>query len=349
MSAPGHAAPPLLQALGLSKRYPRGRSLLGRPSGWVRAVRRVSLELEPGHALGLVGESGCGKSTLARLLLGLEVPDEGTVRLAGQDLMASGGAARRALRRQLQVVFQDPLRSLDPRLPVVRLVGDAMVLHGLAQRGQLRERVTALLQQVGLSPALLQRRAASLSGGQRQRVAIARALAVEPRLLICDEPTAALDVSLQAQILALLARLRRERSLALLLITHDLALLPHAVDRVGVMLGGRLVEMGPVADVLARPWHPYTRALVAATPRLTWGATHVLQGGGGGVPEARRGPAPAGSAAAQEPLADREERCPWWPHCGRSEARCAERAPQRQTVGVRWVRCRAALPELDKP
>ncbi len=338
MSAPA----PLLEVRGLRKRYARGRDLLGRPAAWIHAVDGVDLELSEGDALGLVGESGCGKSSLVRLLLHLERPDAGSVRFADHDLARLPSRTLRRLRRHLQVVFQDPLRSLDPRLPVRRLVGDAMRLHGLARRDEVHAKVGALLERVGLERTLLDRLPASLSGGQRQRVALARALALEPRLLICDEPTAALDVSLQAQVLRLLVAERRRRGLSLLLITHDLALLPHVVERVAIMLAGRLVEGGPVHSVLRDPWHPYTSALLAAAPRLTWGGARP-----GMATPASSGDAPP--AAASAGAGTWAGSCAWSPRCDSRGAECEGGPPPVSRCAERWVRCRRSAAKLDKP
>ncbi|GAA2251224.1 ABC transporter ATP-binding protein [Streptomyces amakusaensis] len=255
------AVPPLLSAENLVKRY---RS----PDGSERAaVDGVGFALAPGETLGVVGGSGSGKSTLARLAMGLLTPDEGEVLLDGGPWSALDERLRRPLRRDVQLVHQDPLAAFDPRFTVRRILGEALAVAGTA-RGLRRERSAGLLEQVGLDPGLLERRPARLSGGQRQRVAIARALAASPRLLVCDEPVSALDVTVQAQVLALLARLRAELGLAMIFISHDLAVIRQVSDRVLVMHEGRVVESGPVADVLGAPRHPYTRRLLASVPRL---------------------------------------------------------------------------------
>ncbi len=249
-----------LEVRDLSVTYP-GR----RP---VRAVRGVSLLLAPGEALGLVGESGCGKSSLARALVGLERAD-GRIVLGGRPLHDLG--ARRHTReqaRRIQMVFQDPYASLNPRMTAMQAVTEVLRVHRLRPRDQIAGRAGELLRLVGLSDRAAAARPAALSGGQRQRVAIARALALEPDVLVADEPTTALDVSVQAVILELLASLRAELGLSLLLITHNLAVVAAVCDRAAVMYDGEIVEQAAVPDLLARPRHPYTRRLLAAVPRL---------------------------------------------------------------------------------
>ncbi|MFG2408937.1 dipeptide ABC transporter ATP-binding protein [Streptomyces brevispora] len=230
------------------------------------AVDDVSFELRPGETLGLVGESGSGKSTLARMVLGLVAPDSGVVRLAGTPWSSLRERERRQSRHTLQLVPQDPLSAFDPRWSVARIVGEALATAG-GGRGERQARTVQLLEQVGLSAQHLERRPAALSGGQRQRVAIARALAPSPRLLVCDEPVSALDVSVQAQVLDLLRQLQEDLGLATLFISHDLAVVREICARVLVMKDGRIVESGPVEEVFAKPAHPYTRALLEAVPR----------------------------------------------------------------------------------
>lgn len=249
---------PLLDVLSVSKafRLPGGRT--------VQAVDDVSVSIPRGGAFGLVGESGSGKSTVARLVLQLTSPDSGTVLLDG--VPVSDAAGRAVLRRRSQLVHQNPFASLDPRFTVAKIIDEPLRSHRVGSRAQRRERVVELLEQVALGAAYATRRPGELSGGQRQRVAIARALALEPDLLVLDEPTSALDVSVQAQILALLDRLRRERGLTYLFISHDLAVVRQVVDRVGVLHDGRLVEVGPTDDVFDDPQDPYTAELVGAIP-----------------------------------------------------------------------------------
>jgi peptide/nickel transport system ATP-binding protein len=249
----------LLEAQDLVKRWP------GMPGP---AVDRVSLVVRAGERVALLGASGSGKTTLARLLARLIAPDRGQLHLAGQDLLALRPEPLRRLRATFQLVFQDPLAALDPRARIGRQLADPLRLHGIVPRRERPRAVARLLARVGLDPALAARHPHELSGGQRQRVAIARALASRPRLLILDEPVAQLDVSVRAQILNLLDRLRREEGLAWLMITHDLAVARVAADRVLVMADGRIVEEGPTAAVLGAPRAPATRALVAAELRL---------------------------------------------------------------------------------
>ena len=252
---------PLLEVAGISKRF---RSPDG---GFYDAVREVSFQLRAGETLGVVGESGSGKTTAARIALGLIEPDQGSVRFAGGPWSGVPERRRRERRRRIQVVSQDPLGSFDPRYSVERLVGEAVAQAGVDRGPARRARVSELLDQVGLSSGLLNRRPLDLSGGQRQRVAIARALAPGPQLIVCDEPVSALDVSVQAQVLDLLVTLQRELGVALLFISHDLGVIRHVSDRLIVMREGRTVETGDVAEVFAGPSHPYTRELLAAVPR----------------------------------------------------------------------------------
>ncbi|HVS04444.1 MAG TPA: ATP-binding cassette domain-containing protein [Thermoanaerobaculia bacterium] len=256
----------LLEARGLSKRFrPRGGlPTPARRSVW--AVAGVDLDLDAGECLALVGESGSGKSTLGRMVMRLLPPTSGSIRFAGEDLLALSGAALRRRRRELQMVFQDPLGSLHPRLRVGRALAEPLAVHQLRARRQRQERVDELLSLVGLAPEVGRRFPHQLSGGQRQRVGIARALATEPRLLVADEPVSALDVSVRAQVLNLLVELQRRFALALLFIAHDLSVVEGLADRVAVMQGGRIVEEGPTAEVFGDPRHPYTVRLLEAVP-----------------------------------------------------------------------------------
>jgi ABC-type oligopeptide transport system ATPase subunit len=256
---------PLLEVSGLSKSYFRGRTRHN--AHRVDAVRDVTLQLEAGEILGLAGESGSGKTTTARCIAGLVRPSAGSIRFAGQDLLALRAAELRAARRHIKMIFQNPYSSLDPRMPVGDIVAEGLVVNKLAaSREDRRERVLAALSDVGLPADAYQRRPKAFSGGQRQRIAIARALVVEPKVLICDEIVSSLDVSIQAQICNLLADLRVKRSVAILFIAHDLGVVRQLCHRVAVMSEGSIVETGPTASVLTAPTHAYTQSLVAATP-----------------------------------------------------------------------------------
>ncbi|HTQ29951.1 MAG TPA: oligopeptide/dipeptide ABC transporter ATP-binding protein [Opitutaceae bacterium] len=240
--------------------------VLKRQTAAVKAVDGVTLTLERGEVLGLVGESGCGKSTLARTILQLVPTTGGTVVLNGRNLTAASAAEIQAARRDLQMVFQDPYASLNPRMTVFAALAEPLLVHRVCPRAGVPARVTRLMQQVGLDPRFLKKYPHEFSGGQRQRIAIARALALEPKLIIADEPVSALDVSIQAQILNLLAELVRRMHLSLIFIAHDLSVVKHVSDRVAVMYLGKIVELGPAVDVIERPRHPYTRALISAIP-----------------------------------------------------------------------------------
>jgi oligopeptide/dipeptide ABC transporter ATP-binding protein len=257
---------PLVEAQALTKRFPVGRDLFGRPRAWVHAVTDVSLALAPGETVGLVGESGCGKSTLGRLLLRLLEPTSGDVRFEGRSLAGLRGRELRRLRRSMQIIFQDPYGSLDPRMRVEAIVGEGLLIHRLGTRAERRAKVAELLELVGLSPEAARRYPHEFSGGQRQRIGIARALALGPRFVVADEAVSALDVSIQAQILNLLQDLQRRLTLTLLFVSHDLRVVEHLADRVAIMYLGRIVEEGSRAVVYGAARHPYTRALLSAVP-----------------------------------------------------------------------------------
>jgi oligopeptide transport system ATP-binding protein len=260
--------PLILEARALVKHYPLTRGVVfKRRIGTVHALEGVDLELREGETLGIVGESGSGKSTLAKVLMALERPTAGSVLFRGQDIFMLRGRRLRELRRQIQIVLQDPYTSLDPRMTVGEIVGEPFQIHAdVAPKRERRARVAELLDRVGLSPRVMGRYPHEFSGGQRQRIGVARALALRPEIVICDEPVSALDVSVQAQVINLLQDLQDEFKLSYIFIAHDLSVVQHISDRVGVMYLGKLVELGDEADVYERPTHPYTQALVSAAP-----------------------------------------------------------------------------------
>ncbi len=255
----------LLQTEGLKKYFETSGGVFGRKT-IVRAVDGVSISVKRGEVCSIVGESGCGKSTLARLVLHLLEPTEGNVWFAGENLQKAGRAGLKAIRRRLQVIFQDPFASLNPRMKVMDAVGEPFVIHGLARGAELRLRVLDLLDQVGLPHAAADRYPHEFSGGQKQRICIARALALEPEMIVADEPLSALDVSIQAQILNLLGDLKKKRNLSYLLISHDLHVVHHFSDRVAVMYLGIIVEQAETKALFSHPLHPYTEALLSAVP-----------------------------------------------------------------------------------
>jgi oligopeptide/dipeptide ABC transporter ATP-binding protein len=319
-SAPASVLPsgtgPLLELRGVRKSFSVSRGSFGRRARLV-AVDDVALEVAPGETLGLVGESGCGKSTLARLALRLIEPDAGEIRFDGRDLRALGRSEMRATRRYLQIVFQDPFASLNPRMTVGETIGEGLRVHRLARGAALEARVAELLEIVGLSPDHAARYPHEFSGGQRQRIGIARALALEPRLVVADEPVSSLDVSIQAQILNLLLDLQERFGLAYLFISHDLRVVRHLSRRVAVMYLGRIVETAPAAELYARPQHPYTEALLAAVP----------------VPDPSRRHARVALAGDVPSPIDPPPGCPFHPRCPKAIDRCKVERPQLREVG----------------
>jgi oligopeptide transport system ATP-binding protein len=310
-------AEPLLRVRNLVKHFPVRGGLFSRTVDRVHAVDGVSFEIAAGETLGLVGESGCGKSTTGRCILRLIEPTAGEVRFDGRDVMAADARGLRELARGMQIIFQDPYASLNPRMTVGAIIGEALTIHGLARNvREYDERVVNLLATVGLHADYRSRYPHEFSGGQRQRIGIARALAVSPRLIVCDEPVSALDVSIQAQVINLLEDLQRQFGLAYLFIAHDLSVVEHISRRVAVMYLGRIVELASAHDLYATPRHPYTEALLSAVPVPDPAAKRqriVLQGD---VPNPIRPPAG----------------CHFHPRCPRAMERCRSEAPLLREV-----------------
>jgi oligopeptide transport system ATP-binding protein len=316
----------LLQVQNLKVHFPVKHALFARTRSWVRAVDDVSFTVNAGETLGLVGESGCGKTTLGRAVVRLVQSVSGCVIFEGEDLTRMSRTQLRSKRRGFQMVFQDPFGSLNPRMTVENLVGEALDIHRLTRTAQeRRERVGELLKAVGLDPAMARRYPHEFSGGQRQRIGIARALAVEPKLLVCDEPVSALDVSVQAQIINLLMDLRRARGVTCLFIAHDLAVVEHISHRVMVMYLGKVVEVAQASAVIQSPRHPYTKALVSAVPVVD--------------PETKRQrivllgdvPSPINPPSG----------CPFHPRCPIAQSpRCMNEVPQLREVSPgHWASC----------
>ncbi|GII65160.1 ABC transporter ATP-binding protein [Sphaerisporangium krabiense] len=259
---------PILQVRDLVKHFPLSQGIVfKRQVGAIKAVDGVSFDLHRGETLGVVGESGCGKSTLAKLLMALERPTSGEAKIKGVDLAKARGSELKRMRRNIQMVMQDPYTSLNPRMTVGDIIGEPFEIHSeVAPRGDRRRKVQELLEVVGLNPEHINRYPHQFSGGQRQRIGIARGLALQPEIIICDEPVSALDVSIQAQVMNLLERLQNEFNLAYIFIAHDLSVVRHISDRVAVMYLGKIVELGKDADIYERPSHPYTQALLSAVP-----------------------------------------------------------------------------------
>ncbi len=266
MTAPADAKAPLLSVRNLTKHYERRTGLFGGDKAVVRAVDGVSFDVAPGETLGLVGESGCGKTTTGRSVLRLIEPTSGEVSFDGQNVLKLDATPLRQLRRKMQIIFQDPFSSLNPRMSIGAIVQEGLTIHKLAEGAEATKRVRQLLDEVGLRPEYADRYPHEFSGGHRQRVGIARALAVEPRFIVCDEPVSALDVSVQAQVINLLQDLQRDRGLAYLFIAHDLSVVEHIADRVAVMYLGKIVELSKSEDLYREPLMPYTQALLSAVP-----------------------------------------------------------------------------------
>jgi len=308
----GRLGRPVLEVGDLKVHFPIYKGVFRRVAGRVRAVDGVSMELREGGTLALVGESGCGKTTVGKGILQLIRPTEGTVRLRGKELVGLDSRAMRGYRKVLQIIFQDPFASMNPRMLVGDIVGEGLQALGLEpDRAKRRERVRDLLDRVGMPPEAAGRYPHELSGGQRQRICIARALAVEPEVIVCDEPTSALDVSVQAQILNLLQQLQEDMGLSYLFITHNISVVSYLAHEVAVMYLGRIVERGTVAEILDDPRHPYTKALLSAVPVVDKEKRREIIRLEGGMPSPSKPP----------------EGCHFHPRCPEARPQCSERYP----------------------
>jgi oligopeptide transport system ATP-binding protein len=307
----------LLEVNDLKSWYPIKKGLLRKTVGHVRAVDGVSFAVPKGKTIGLVGESGCGKTTAARTIARLLPATSGKVTFDGRDVLAAEGAALKALRREMSVIFQDPYGSLNPRMTVGDIVGEPMLVHKIASTGDVADKVAELLTKVGLSPDHINRYPHEFSGGQRQRIGIARALALAPKLVICDEPVSALDVSIQSQILNLLRDMQDEFGLTYLFIAHDLAVVEFVSDIVAVMYLGRIVERAPAAELYKNAMHPYTKALMSAVPEVDPEKRHQRRKLAGEMP-----------SPANPPTG-----CAFHPRCPLADGQCRELAPELQLNG----------------
>ena len=307
---------PMLEVTDLQMHFPVRKGVFGRTTGYVYAVDGVSFTIDDGETLGLVGESGCGKTTVGRAVLRLLDPTNGAIRLDGDDITTLGNQALRPYRRRMQIIFQDPFSSLDPRMSAGDIVGELLGVHGVAKGAERRERVAALFERVGLRADQLSNYPHEFSGGQRQRLSIARALSLNPELIICDEPVSALDVSIQAQVINLLMDLQAEFGLSYLFIAHDLAVVEHISDRVAVMYLGRIVEYAQTRALFENPQHPYTESLLAAVP----------------VPDPTRPPAKRHLQGDVPSPVNRPSGCHFHTRCPYATAQCREQEPVLKTL-----------------
>ncbi len=322
---------PLLEVQHLKKYFPVRKGILQRVAGHVMAVDDISFEIAEGETLGLVGESGCGKTTAGRTLLRLYEPDSGRIRFDGREVTELHGAQLRELRRDMQIVFQDPFSSLNPRMTIKGIVEEGLVVHGIGKREDRLDRTKQVLQQVGLDPSYINRYPHEFSGGQRQRISVARALALNPRFIVLDEPISALDVSIQSQIINLLNDLKEELNLTYLFISHDLSVVEYISDRVAVMYLGEIVELASSEQVYANPLHPYTQALLSSIPSLKPGGKKngvVLEGD---VPSPINPPSG----------------CRFHPRCPLAMDICSQQPPQTLDLDGHLVSCHAV--EQDHP
>jgi oligopeptide transport system ATP-binding protein len=325
------AEPPVIETRDITRYFSAGRDAIARRRPVLKAIDGVSLSIRRGETLALVGETGSGKTTFGRLLLGLYTPTSGDILYRGQSILDRKSAAARQVRRQIQGVFQDPYSSLNPTMTVGQLLTEVLKVHKVVRHEDRAQRVEELLTTVGLSPAQASKRPHAFSGGERQRIGIARALAVEPEVVIADEPLSALDVSIQAQVLNLLIRLQDERGLTYLFVTHDLDVARHISQRTAVLYLGRVVEVAPTADIFTEPLHPYTAALVRAAPRLTTQRKTIKPALTGDLPNAL----------------DRPTGCHFHPRCPMVMDICREREPALlQLDGGRTVACHLHDPAL---
>jgi oligopeptide/dipeptide ABC transporter ATP-binding protein len=318
----------LLSTRNLKTWFPIKKGVFARTVGYVRAVDDVSIDIYDGETLGVVGESGCGKSTLARTILKLVKPRSGSILMNGEDLLTMKGDQLKAFRRSVQVVFQNPQASLNPRHTVLELVTEAMLAYGLTTRETRHADAGKLLNDVGMPSDVLDRYPHEFSGGQRQRISIARALSLNPKLLICDEAVSALDLSVRAQVLNLLEELQQKRKLSYLFITHDIGVVEHISDRIAVMYLGKILETGPTADVLDTPAHPYTRLLMRAVPRI-------------GTPLPEDDTAPVEISQTKE-----IKGCPFAPRCPLADDHCRSNTPPLEALKSAKHQCACFKPSV---